>query len=105
MVNTIPIEVLGLFMAMSAVMVGIGTARDKGIIILIGGLFILVFGAYPDQIIMGSQVATSTVSGSTTTYTYNQVNFALSAILRLTIVVLGAMVMLVGALIETGKFK
>lgn len=105
MVNQIPVEIYGIFLAMSAVMIGVGASQSKGLIILVGGLFVLVFGVFPDNIIMGSQVATSTQSGSTTTYTYNTVVFAVPPIMRVTITTLGAMVMLVGALIYTDKLK
>ena len=99
MVTNIPIELFGLFMALAAVMIGIGIATRVGIIVMVGGLFVLFMAVLPDNIIMGSQVATSTISGSSTTYTYNTVVFAFTSWAKVGTAFLGAMIMLVGFMV------
>ena len=99
MVTNIPIELFGLFMGMSAVMIGIGIASKTGIIVMVGGLFVLFMAVLPDNLIMGSQVATSTIAGSSTTYTYNTVVFAYNQWAKVGTAFLGAMIMLVGFMV------
>lgn len=105
MANTLPIEVLALFMGMSAVMIGVGASQNKGLIIMMGGMFVLVFAVYPDVIIMGNQVTSSTTSGSTTTYTYGNANFTIPPLMKVSMATLGVLVMVVGIMISKDVFK
>src|SRR5215467_8751178 len=96
----IPIELFGMFIAMFAVMIGIGIAKRLGVAVLTAGIFIMVLGLLTANIIMGQQVSTSTTSGSTTTDTYNTVLFQFTQWHQVLFVLFGALLMLVGALIR-----
>lgn len=87
------------------VIIGVGIAKRLGVAVLVAGVFIIMLGLLTANIIMGQQVSTSTVSGSTTTYTYNTVLFQFTQWHQVLFVFMGAIIMLFGALIQSGSRK
>ena len=70
-----------------------------GVSVVISGLLILVITVLTTNIIMGSQVTASTISGSTTTYTYTTTVFALSSYHYIIGASTGAFIMLLGGIL------
>ncbi len=97
----IPIELFGMLIAVACVFIGIGIVKRVGVSVFVGGLFIVVIMLLTDNIIMGSQVVSSTfnTTSSTTSYTYATVLFQFTQYHKIIGALMGSMIMLVGALV------
>ena len=102
--TNIPIELLGIMVAMAFIFVIIGISKKIGIIVTIGGLFVMILGLLTLNagIIMGSQVATSTLNttSGTTSYTYQNTVFQFQYWHAILFCAMGAFIMLSGVLVS-----
>jgi cytochrome c biogenesis protein ResB len=94
----IPIELFGIFLGISIVLLGVGISKKVGAIIVCSGIILLFVAVITDIIIMGQVVDTSVTSGSTTTYTYKDATFEFTEIHKVLMVIVGIFIMLIGAL-------
>lgn len=96
----IPIEVFGLFVGLAVALAIIGFIRQPQIpaSLAFGGIIIFSVGAVFNNIEMGQLVNTSSLSGSTTSYGYNPDLFPLTGISKVITILIGAVMMLFGAL-------
>ena len=95
----IPVELFLGFIGISLVMVGISLAKQIPAIMVFGGMFMLIWVVVTDNIIMGKIPTTSTVSGSVTTYDFEDNLFPLTDWGKVIFSLFAVIMMLVGALI------
>ena len=96
----IPIELFGMLSAISLVVFGIGVAKKIGVVCVAGGLLLMTVGLLTDNLIMGKIPASSTLSGSTTTYTLVDNTFQFTYWHKILFVFMGAILAIVGVLIS-----
>jgi len=90
----IPIELFALFIAVPIVLIGIGLFSRLGVMIAVGGIFLMLLGALTDVIIMGKIPKQSTTSGSTTTYVMVDNSFLFTQWHKIMMLLMGITLML-----------
>lgn len=96
----IPIEVFGILAGFSIALSIFGFIRQPQIpaSLAFGGMILFTLGAVFNNIEMGQLVQTSSLSGTTTSYSYSPDLFPLTGISKVITILIGAVMMLFGAL-------
>lgn len=88
---TIRIEMFVTLIVASLVMVVLGFFKTSPALILTGGMIFFMIALLVSTVQFGNLVSSSTVSGSTTSYTYTPDNFTLTSTVELLFVLIGAL--------------
>lgn len=99
MIENLPFEVFTVFIGLTAIMVGIGIAKQVPALIVFAGMFLLMWSVLIDSIDMGSIPTSSTTVGSTTTYVYTNDPFEFTDWTKTLFSLFAVTLMLIGALL------
>ena len=102
---TMPIEVFLTLVVASFILIIVGLIRSPPVpmTVAVGGIMLFFIAVTTSTLNLGNLVATSTLSGSTTTYTYTPDTFAFTQTTEMIMALIGAVFIFVGGVMTFQK--